>query len=73
MDCCGLGGTIWGSDGRGGTGTGLPWTRRQRRVRARTSASSGGAQGTDAVLETVQAENVGRRGGGGGGAVNGME
>ena len=51
-----------GSDGGGGIGSGLLWTRRHRRVRARTGASSGGAQGTDAVLETVQAGNVGRGG-----------
>ena len=49
--------------GGGGIGSGLLWTRRHRRVGARTGASSGGAQGTDIVLETVQAGNVGRGGG----------
>ena len=52
-----------GSDGCGGTGSGLRRRLRQRRVRARTGASSRGAQGTDAVLETVHAGNVGREGG----------
>ena len=52
-----------GSDGSGGTGSGLLWTRRHRRVRARTGASSGGAQCTDVVPKTVQAGNVGCGGG----------
>ena len=52
-----------GSDGGDDTGSGLLWTRRHRRVRARTGASSYGAKGTDAMPETVQARNVGRGGG----------
>ena len=52
-----------GSEGCGGTGSGLRRRWRHRRVRARTGASSRWAQGTDAVLETVQAGNVGRGGG----------
>ena len=49
-----------GSGGCGGTGSGLRRRRRHSRVRARTGASNRGAQGTDVVLETVQAGNVGR-------------
>ena len=61
-----------GSYGGSDTGSGLLWTQRHRRVRARTGASSDGAQGKDAMSETVQAGNV-WRGGVGGAAVNGME
>ena len=53
---------IVGSDGCGGTCSGLRRLWRHRRVRARTGASSRGAQGTDAVMET-HAWNVGRGGG----------
>ena len=43
----GLAAAAVGLDGGGGSGSGLLWTRRHRRVRARTGARSLGAQGTD--------------------------